>query len=285
MSAAAEFIYRVRGRLAGTHEGAHRARRIGAGDDYHGAALLEQGRDARRIDLRQTLRDPWERAWVREYRSRVDLPLIVIADLSASMRFRGGGNRLDMLCELVAACARSAWRHGDPFGFVACDTEVRRDLHAPATFGRAAADDLVRRLRAAQPQGSGAEGLLQAARWLPARRSLVFLVSDMHLPAALLGGTLRSLNRHEVLAVLLDDSAEREPPARWGLARLRDLESGRERLVWLRPRFARRMAQAHAGRIEAFHALCRRHGAASLVFEDRFDAHDLTRHFLSRAAA
>ncbi|MBZ8140530.1 hypothetical protein CLD22_11545 [Rubrivivax gelatinosus] len=83
-----------------------------------------------------------------------------------------------------------------------------------------------------------------------------------------------------MVLVLLADSAEREPPARWGLVRLADLESGRERLVLLRPGLARQMAEQQAARIATATRLAQRHGASLLVAEDGLDTKAITRQLL-----
>lgn len=278
-----EFFYRPAGRFAGATDGSHRARRLGAGDDYFGSAPLHQGHDTRRLDLRQTMSDPFGRTWMREFRTRVNVPLIVIADLSGSMDFVGRSRRYVMLLDLVAVCARSAWRQGDPFGFIGCDDRVRRELHCPPSRGRTVAERAWSRLSLHVPQGDSAQGLRQAASWLPSRRCLVLLVSDMHLPERLLTAVLASLGRHDVHAIMLTDGTEHLPPRRWGLARLADLETGHDRLVWLRPGFEQRMERGYESRIAAFRSLCRRCGVESLVLEDRIDSALLTRHFLAGA--
>lgn len=278
-----EFHYRPAGRFAGTSDGAHRARRLGAGDEYFGSALLQQGRDARRLDLRQSLGDPFERTWVREFHTRVGVPMVLIADLSGSMAFVGRSGRREMLLDLLAVCAHSAWRQGDPFGFIGCDDRVRPELYSPPSRGRSVAERTWERLAAWPSTGPGAQGLRQAAAWLPARRCLVILASDMHLSHEHLSSVLESLAEHEVHAIMLADGAQHEPPRRWGIARLADLESGRDRLVWLRPGYGRRMQEAHQARIAAFRVSCRRRGAASLLLEGRIDSGLLTRHFLQHA--
>lgn len=277
--------YRIRWRGHDPHPGAHASRVAGSGDVFRGVVPLGEGRDARRLDLRASVTDPWGRPWVREYRQRARVPVALLADVSNSMRFSGRGERLATCARFARALARAAFGNGDPFAFVACDTTVRRELLLPAAVSRHGGETAARRLEAARAEaprreGAGAQGLEQAVRWLPQRRSLVFLLSDLYLDDTLLERVLRSLAAHERVLLLLADSAERRPPARWGLARLADLESGRERLLLLRPGLARRLAAAQDERIERCTRLARRHGAALLVAEDGLDTAAVARHFL-----
>lgn len=83
--------------------------------------------------------------------------------------------------------------------------------------------------------------------------------------------------------VLLLDSAERLPPARWGLSRLADLETGRERLVFLRPGLAERMAAQREQHLQSLARVARRRQASMLRIEDELDLIAIARHFLGRA--
>lgn len=279
-----ELAYRIHWPAAGVHPGSHRSRVAGAGDDFRGAVPLTQGRDARRLDLRASATDPFGRPWVREFRQRSRVPVVLAADLSGSMRFAGRADRLRLVARFARALSEGAFRRGDPFGFVGCGAGVRHDLTVPAVVSRHAGERVAQRLEAGLPQPAepGAAGLLKLAPWLPRQRSLVFLLSDLYLDAGLFDRCLARLAHHEVVVVMLADSAERQPPARWGLARLADLETGQERLVFLRPGLAARMAAAQAGRMAVARRTATRHGAALLVAEDTLDFAALARHFLAR---
>lgn len=287
MARTEQIDYRIRWRGHDPHPGAHRSRVAGSGEEFRGVVPLAEGRDARRIDLRASVTDPWGRPWVREFRQRSRVPVALLADVSNSMRFAGHGDRLATCARFARALARAALRNGDPFAFVACDRGVRRELLLPATLARHGGEAAARRLEALRAEaprheGAGAHGLEQAVRWLPRQRSLVFVLSDLYLEPDLLERVLRSLAAHERVLLLLADSAERQPPARWGLARLADLETGRDRLLLLRPALARRMAASQAERVERCTRLARRHGASLLVAEDGLDPAAVARHFLGR---
>lgn len=275
---------------AGTHPGSHRSRVIGAGDQYFGNAPLVQGRDARRLDLRAGALDPLGRTWVREFRQRSRVPVMLVMDLSRSMDFVGNADRRQIAARFARALGRGAFRRGDPFGLVAADSAVRRDLTSPASVGLHAGTRIGDRIEAFEPADSdqvagrrrSADGLLDVARWLPQQRSLVFVLSDGHLAPAFVDQMLRRLARHEVVLLLMTDSAERLPPARWGLARLADLETGRERLVFLRPGLAERMAARREAHLQALRRMARHRNASLLLVEDALDLDAVARHFLGR---
>jgi hypothetical protein len=111
------------------------------------------------------------------------------------------------------------------------------------------------------------------------RRSLVFLLSDFHLPLPLVDATLASLAAHTVVPVLLADAAETAPPLAPGLAPTVEPESGRRGWLWWRPALRERWAAAAAARRAELQALFRRHRVGPLVVEGAFDADAVTRHF------
>ena len=94
----------------------------------------------------------------------------------------------------------------------------------------------------------GAKGLQDAIQHLAGRRGLVFLVSDFHWPLAGLGTALDSLVQSFAVPVVIWDAAEIEPPAHNGLAQLRDVESGAQRTLWMRPRMRDKWRESAAAR-------------------------------------
>jgi uncharacterized protein (DUF58 family) len=275
----AEVHYRLGPPACGQAPGQHRSRGGTSGFEFRGHVPLFDAPDVRRIDLHASLRDPFGDWRVRVYRQRKAVPVIVVADLSASMNFQGQVRRLDVLADLVESLAISAWRSGDRFGFIGCDAGVRPEWLQLPTRLRSAGSEIARRLRGWRGTGNSAAGIAAAAQMLPAQRALVFLVSDFHLPPELAAAALASLSAHDLVPVVLRDPLEFELGAVSGLAPLVDLESGRQRLVWWRPALRARWQAEQAARRAALVALMRQRGLRPLFIEAGFDADAVTRHF------
>ena len=274
-----ELQYRVSAPVLGHFPGHHRSRRGDSGFEFRGHASLMDAPDPRRLDLFASLRNPFGEWVVRVHAPRKSIPVVMVADLSASMGFEGTRRKLDVLAAFVESLAWSAWRTGDSFGFIGCDTGVRPDFLQPATRARGVGGPLAQRLRALAPDGGSADGLLTAPRYLGRQRALVFLVSDFHLPLPLIAATLAGMAAHEVVPVVLWDTAEFDLGAARGLAQVADPESGRQRLVWWRPVLRERWQQQHQARREALQQLFRARRLRPLFVEGGFDAEAVTRHF------
>jgi uncharacterized protein (DUF58 family) len=272
------FHYRLPTRTRGVEPGAHPGTQRGSGMEFRGHATLLQAADPRRFDIAASLRDPFSQVMVRVYTQRSALPIRMLADVSASMGFTGRCRKMDLLADFTESLALSAYRSGDPFAFTACDSQVREELTLPLTRSRAAGAMAGNQLRALEPSGGNALGLLEAVERVPPARSLVFLVSDFHFSAEFLSSLLAGLALHAVVPVVLWDSAEGIAP-RYGIARVFDAETGRERTLLLRPALARRLQQAVADRAQALTDACMRFGRAPLFIRDRFEADAVTRYF------
>ena len=185
---------------------------------------------------------------------------------------------MDLLADFTESLALSAYRSGDPFAFTGCDSGVRQDLLLPLSRSRAAGPLIAERLRGLEPTGRNALGLLDGAAQMPPARSLLFLLSDFHFPPGMLERLLSGLALHEVVPVVLWDSAEEIAP-RYGIARIFDPETGREKMLLARPSLARRLQESMAARQQALIDCCARFGVKPLIIRDDFEADAVTRYF------
>ena len=276
-----EIHYRIAGTVSGLFPGHHRSRGGDSGFEFRGHAALHDAPDARRLDLHASLRDPFGGWIVRLHSQPQVIPVAMVADLSASMGFVGAQRKLEVLADFAQSLAWSAWRIGDSFGFVGCDERVRTELSVIQSRRRGAGIALAQALRALEPHGRSVRALRDAHRHLPARRALVFLVSDFHFDLAELIPVLDSLAHHAVVPVVLWQPAEFGLAAQQGLVQMREPESGARRTLWWRPRLRERWRAAQEERRAALQQVFRARRLAALFIEGPFDADAVTRHFLA----
>ncbi len=235
--------------------------------------------DPQRLDMRASLLDVFGGYWVRSYHQRSPIPVVVIADLSGSMNFNGRQSKHQALTDFAVSLAHSAYQGGDAFSFIGCDHQVRSELFLPASHRRGLSECLQRTLIDFVPSQASAEGLRQCTDWLPTRRSLVFLISDFHLPDALLRDTLHSLSHHDVVPVMLWDDAEYLDLPDWGLVRLQDLESGRYRTLMLRPSLKQAILQRYHNRLQQLVRVFLTQGREPLLLQSGVHDDPATRYF------
>ncbi|WP_330085035.1 DUF58 domain-containing protein [Methylocystis iwaonis] len=275
MTITGDILYRPRGRFRSNHAGAHVSSEVGGFGVFRDQAPFLRYPDARRIDLRATLRDPFGETHVRRFEQRNAIDIYALLDLSASMGFVGAVDRFQVACDLCAALAFSATRIGDRFGLVAGGDVLRESAFLPATLSRRAALHAVDRLRDERPAGTNAESLETAAIRLGAGRKLVLLISDFRWPAALVQRIFDALALHDVLPVVLVDSVELNPP-RWGLLELRDPETARRRTIVMRPGLRQKWIDAESKRRAALIQLAAGRVRPPVFVEDRVDSRSLS---------
>ncbi|MBL1257745.1 DUF58 domain-containing protein [Methylocystis sp. Sn-Cys] len=275
MTITGDLLYRPRGRFRSNHAGAHVSSEVGGFGVFRDQAPFLRYPDARRIDLRATLRDPFGETHVRRFEQRSAIDVYALVDLSASMGFVGAVDRFQVACDLCAALAFSATRIGDRFGLVAGGDVLRESAFLPATLSRRAALHAVDRLRDERPAGTNAESLETAAIRLGAGRKLVLLISDFRWSAALVQRIFDALALHDVLPVVLVDSVELNPP-RWGLLDLREPETARRRTIVMRPGLRQKWIDAESKRRAALIQLAAGRVRPPVFVEDRVDSRSLS---------
>lgn len=274
-----EFVYRIRWRPQSMRPGAHTSQRSGMGQLFSGYASLLDHPDPRRLDLNASVRDPYGMLYTRVFRQRAAIPVMLLVDRSASMRF---GDKAAFMAAFADATARSATATGDAFGLLTLDDGARA-LHLPPTFKRGAAQGVIECLQEGPSLGRRLGEPRALATRLPRERALVFLVSDFHWTTRELDGVLDGLARHDVVPVVVWHEREYSALPRRGLMSLQDPETGRRRTLYMRPRLAERLRRAYAERRAYLARQFMRQGRRPLFAGARFDASVLTDHFLRTA--
>ncbi|HZV97802.1 MAG TPA: DUF58 domain-containing protein [Methylophilaceae bacterium] len=273
------FTYQINWRSRSYHAGHHHGLQSGVGIEFRGNVPLVDYPDARRIDVRQTIRDPGDQVHVRIYNQKNVTPIYAVCDLSGSMQFVGRRSKLMLAAEVAASVAYSAYQASDSFSFIGFDRMVREDWLTPPSHRMHDAFELTRRLMHYQPEHAGSEGLLDLSRYLGASRGLVFLISDFHMPLELLEQGINMLSRHHVVPIVLWDPAEYRQLPTFGLSTIIDPETGEQRTLFFRESLRKRFEQAFAERRAALEDLFLRYEIPTHFVEDRFDAAAISEYF------
>lgn len=274
-----EFHYEVGWRARAAHPGHHPGLQSGGGFEFHGHAPLISHPDPRNLDVRATMADPFGEPKVRRFRQRASIPVYLLADLSASMGFQGQSRKTAILAAVAAGAAYSAYRTGDPFGFIACDDRIHWDISLPLGWHKGIARELHDRIMSLRPDGSTAQGLTEAVPHLGTQRALVFLVSDFHFPLSQVQFLLDAFLHHDLVPVVIWDSAEFDQLPAWGLAELEDPETGAHRRLFLRPALRQKLRERFLERRHELTGLCARYGREPFFIVDQFDPDAMTRYF------
>lgn len=209
--------------LAGTLVGEYRSHFRGQGMEFAEIRPYQAGDDIRQLDWNVTARTGTPH--VRLYREERSRTLTLLADLSTSCT----AAKRELMVRTAALLCFAAVHNRDRLALVTFSDRVEELV--PPGAGRNHALRILSVLLTLQPEGKGTDlhPPLEAVLSLGRRPGMIILLSDFHAP--LPEHLLRKANaRHDVLAFCLRDTREETLPA-GGLVRVRDAESGQERLL------------------------------------------------------
>jgi uncharacterized protein (DUF58 family) len=225
--------------LAGQSESVFKGRGI----EFEEVRPYVPGDEVRDLDWNVTAR--YGQPFVKRYVEQRELTILLVVDVSRSMRFgTAGPEKRELAAELCAVLGFAALRNDDRVGLVLAAGKVEHFV--PPARGRSHLLRILRDVLGVVPRSDGTH-LGEAARFVlrtTHRRSMVFWISDFedHLDPRdwrVIG------RRHELTAMAIRDPRDELLPAA-GWVELEDLETGERRLVHTGSRKRRERYQAEA---------------------------------------
>ena len=226
--------------------GAYQSPLRGPGFDFDEHQPYRPGDDVRRIDWNVTAR--LGSPFVRHTHAEREMNVIVVMDVSRSMALGSAGySKREAMTYISGSILFSAISDQINTGFVAFSDRVLLSTRPKRT--RAAAWTVLQEAWALTPPAKQTL-MVPVVRHLIStlkRMSLVFFVSDFVTADNVLESPELGLlaAKHDLIAVVPEDRAERALPAGAGYLHMRDLESGRRVSVGL----GRRSREGYAARI------------------------------------
>ena len=273
------FTYSTPWKSSSVHFGDHRGTQRGLGDDYRGNVSLIDYPDARRMDLRQTLRDPYEQIQVKTFNQNNTTPVFAICDISSSMQFGDKQSKLQLAEHISASIAYSANEMGDLFSLISYNDHVVEDLTLPLSHHLFNSIEVIQKLANYQSRHSGSEGVSDVSMYLSIHRSLVFWISDFHMPIALIEQTLNAMSAHQVVPIVLWDDGEHKSLPQFGFGNLIDPETGVARMMFFRKSLRDQFIEAFKIRRDALDQLFLKFGYPPLYLQGQFNPETLTNYF------
>jgi uncharacterized protein (DUF58 family) len=229
----AEVDYYVRW-YSGQHDlGIWPSRQVGGSSEFETISEYQLGDNLRSINWSATARTGGQHILKNTRLTETNLAVFLVVDLSHSMDF--GTVRVTkrrLAAEISAILAHAAWRCHDRVGFIGygSQVEIQWPLRNPKDYRLL----IPQKVLETRSDGNGGGGLIRALSGLPAKRSLVFLISDFQEELDEIERALKPVALlHDVVSIVIWDPREKVLPQKWCIAALKDLETGRSRTVWL----------------------------------------------------
>lgn len=273
------FIYAMPWKSSSVHFGDHRGTQRGLGDEYRGNASLIDYPDARRMDLRQTLRDPYEQIQVKTFNQNNTTPMYAVCDVSSSMQFGSKQSKLEFAMQISASIAYSADGMGDLFSLIAYNNHVLEELTLPLSHHLFNSLEVIQQLAEYQSKYASSEGVVNVPMYLSQHRSLVFWISDFHMPLELIEQTLNAMSAHQVVPIVLWDDREHKNLPQFGFGNLIDPETGLARMMFFTKSLRDQFVEAFNRRREALDRLFLKFDYPPLYLQGQFNPETLTNYF------
>ncbi|MDR5170761.1 hypothetical protein IHQ56_02920 [Methylobacillus flagellatus] len=228
------FSYQIPWKSSSVHAGDHLGVQRGLGFEYKGNTSLIDYPDLRRMDLRQSLRDPYEQVQVRLFYHDSITPVYAVCDLSSSMQYKGARRKIELVQEVAASIAYSVSAENDVFSLIGYDQHVLDDYLLPLGYQVHEALERIDAFTGIDALGRGSTGILEVGPLLSQNKGLVFWISDFHMPFDTIIQAMNMLSRHQVVPVVLWEEEEYRRLPRFGLGTMLDPETGRDRTIFFR---------------------------------------------------
>lgn len=273
------FFYQTPWKSSSIHFGEHLGNQRGLGDEFKGNVNFIDYPDARRMDLRQTLQDPYEQVQVKLFNQNNTTPIFAVCDLSSSMQFKGQGRKLDLAKEIAASIAYSAFDTSDMFSFIAYNTEVIETLTLSLSHHVHQAFEVIDQLNSYEKMRVGPEGILEVPEYLSQHKGLVFWISDFHMPISLIEQALNAMSSHHIIPIVLWDAHEYAKLPKFGFGNMIDPETGASRTIFFREAIRAQFEAAFATRKQALDTLFTRFDSQAIYIDGQYDPDVMSQYF------
>lgn len=273
------FFYQTPWKSSSIHFGEHLGTQRGLGDEFKSNVNFIDYPDARRMDLRQTLQDPYEQVQVKLFNQNNTTPIFAVCDLSSSMQFKGESRKLDLAKEIAASIAYSAFETSDMFSFIAYHHHVIEELTLSLSHHVHMAFDTIDQLSAYEKMHVGPEGILEVPGYLSQHKGLVFWISDFHMPIGLIEQALNAMSTHQIVPVVLWDEYEYTKLPKFGFGNMIDPETGASRTIFFREAVRSQFEAAFAARKQALDTLFTRFDSQAIYIHGKYDPDVMSQYF------
>ena len=266
----------------GMRNGSFRSLYKGRGIDFQGVREYFVGDDVRAIDWNVTAR--MGRPFVKQYDEERDLNVLLLIDVSRSMRSGSGRrSRLEIAVDCASLMTLAAYHNSSPVGAIIFDGKVQ--FNCPPAAGHDQVMLLLsqfEKIGETSSNGSIMDTALLAAQRVLKKRTLIMIFSDFRTSSW--GQPFGHLcQRNDVVAARITDTLDDLiPPV--GSIPFSDPESGKRMILpTSSSKFRRMWRQDNEQRMEQWKHECLRHGGYPMTIATGTDPlRELTRFFLAR---
>ncbi|WP_334107669.1 DUF58 domain-containing protein [Methylobacillus sp.] len=273
------FTYSIPWKSDNHHLGDHPGNQRGVGFEYRGNVPLVDYPDLRRVDISRSLRDPFDQIQVRLFNQESPTPVYILCDMSSSMQFKGHTRKLDQAVEIAASIGAAVAHAGDVYSFIGYHDKVVEETLLPLGNRLPELLGQLCLVEACEDMGRGSDGVLEAPQYLGQKKSLVFWLSDFHMPLAHIEQVLTAMSAHQVVPVVLWDDYEISRLPRLGFSNMIDPETGVSRTLFFTSALRQQVEDSYVARKQVLQQLFLKFDSPPLYVTDEYHPDLMTHYF------
>ena len=272
-----QFTYSISWRSRNNSYGNNLSSKIGNDFEYSGSKNFNDHPDLTRIDIKNSITDPYENIYVKTYNLNNPINLVVLCDISSSM-FVSKNNDV-MIKALSKIIAQSAIDQGDRFGMICFNDSIENNyLLEPGNnfqYINKWIDGII-----FDTNRNSSNGIKKIDKYLPEEKSLVFLISDFHYSLKKIDRILGQLSNHHVIPIFISSEGEIRKMPNYGFRKFTDSELDLEHEVFLRPSVKDKILSDYEEmKIKIFNVFSKKH-LKQIVINGDIDIETIQKYFL-----
>ena len=272
-----QFTYSISWRSRNNRYGNNLSSKIGNDFEYSGSKNFNDHPDLTRIDIKNSITDPYENIYVKTYNLNNPINLVVLCDISSSMFV--SKNNDAMMKALSKIIAKSAIDQGDRFGMICFNDSIENNyLLEPGNnfqYINKWIDGII-----FDTNRNSSNGIKKIDKYLPEEKSLVFLISDFHYSVKKIDRILGQLSNHHVIPIFISSEGEIKKMPNYGFRKFTDSELDLEHEVFLRPSVKDKILSDYEEmKIKIFNTFSKKH-LKQIVINGDIDIETIQKYFL-----
>ena len=273
-----QFNYTISWRSRNNRYGNNLSSKIGNDFEYSGSKNFNDHPDLTRIDIKNSITDPYENIYVKTYNLNNPINLIVLCDISSSV-FVAKKNNL-IIKNLSKLIANSAIEQGDKFSMLCYNDFIKNDLMLEPGNNFELINKWIDKIELISEKSSS-KALKMINKYLPEEKSLIFWISDFHYPLNKIEEILNQLSNHHVIPLFISSEGEIKKLPKYGFRKFLDSEINVEHEIFLRPNIKKQLLEDYKTTKEKIFRLFSKKQLKQIVIDENIDIDAIKKYFMS----
>lgn len=274
----AQFSYSVSWRSKNNSYGNNLSSKIGNDFEYSGSKNFNDHPDLTRIDIKNSITDPYENIFVKTYNLNNPINLIALCDTSSSMSVVKRNNLI--IKDLSKLIAASAIEQADRFSMICYNDIITNNFMLEPGNNLQYINQWIDEVELNSSKSSSSAAK-EINKYLPKEKSLIFWISDFHYPLDKIEKILNDLSSHHVIPLFISSEDEIKRLPKYGFRKFIDSELDIEHEIFLRPSIKDKILNDYKDTKDKIFQVFSKKQLKQIVVNESVDIESIQKYFMS----